>query len=151
MPEKQYVVFVLDGEYYGIDILSIQEITRYEAPTRIPNMPSYMQGIINLRGNIIPVINLGKRFSLGSSEITRESRIIVINLFDKKAGLLVDAVSQVTKINDGEIEPPQETTACCERKYIAGLAKKGDKIIILLEPAAVLEEGLEVKTGKIAV
>lgn len=150
MSEKQYVVFVLDGEYYGIDILNIQEITRYEAPTRIPNMPSYMQGIINLRGNIIPVINLGKRFSLGSSEVTRESRIIVVNLFDKKAGLLVDAVSRVAKINDGEIEPPQETTAGFERTYIAGLAKKGDKIIILLEPAAVLEEGLEVKTGKIA-
>jgi purine-binding chemotaxis protein CheW len=150
MSEKQYVVFVLDGEYYGIDILSIQEITRYEAPTRIPNMPSYMQGIINLRGNIIPVINLGKRFSLGSSEVTGESRIIVVNLFDKKAGLLVDAVSRVTKIGDGEIEPHQETTAGCEREYIAGLAKKGEKIIILLEPAAVLAEDREVKTGKIA-
>lgn len=108
MSEKQYVVFVLDGEYYGIDILNIQEITRYEAPTRIPNMPSYMQGIINLRGNIIPVINLRNRFNLRSSEITRESRIIVINLFDKKAGLLVDAVTQVTKIGDGQIEPPRK-------------------------------------------
>ncbi|NSW92297.1 MAG: purine-binding chemotaxis protein CheW [Firmicutes bacterium] len=150
MSEKQYVVFVLDGEYYGIDILNIQEITRYEAPTRIPNMPSYMQGIINLRGNIIPVINLRKRFSLGSSEVTGESRIIVVNLFERKAGLLVDAVTQVTKIGDGQIEPPQEITAGCERKYIAGLAKKGEKIIILLEPAAVLAEGQEVKTGKIA-
>jgi purine-binding chemotaxis protein CheW len=66
----------MDGEYYGIDILSIQEITRYEVPTRIPNMPSYMQGIINLRGNIIPVINLRKRFNLGSGEVTGESRLL---------------------------------------------------------------------------
>lgn len=151
MPEKQYVVFVLDGEHYGIDILSIQEITRYELPTRIPNIPSYMQGIINLRGNIIPVINLRKRFNLGSGEVTGESRIIVVNLFDKKAGLLVDAVSQATKIGDGEIEPPQETTAGCERKYIAGLAKKGEEIIILLNSHILLEEDREVKTVKAVV
>ena len=140
MSEKQYVVFVLEGEYYGIEILNIQEITRYEAPTRIPNMPSYIQGIINLRGNIIPVINLRKRFNLGDIEVTDESRIIIVNIFDKKAGLLVDTVSQVTKISDDEIEPPQEITANCERKYIAGLAKKEDKIIILLEPATILAE-----------
>lgn len=148
MPEKQYVVFALDGEHYGIDILSIQEITRYETPTKIPNMPSYMQGVINLRGNIIPIIDLRKKFNLVNSEVTGESRIIVLNLSDKKAGLLVDAVSQVTKIGDDQIEPPQMTTV--ERKYIAGLAKKGEEIIILLEPAAILTEDREVKPGKIA-
>lgn len=125
MAEKQYVVFVLGSEYYGLDILSIQEITRYEAPTRIPNMSSYMQGIINLRGNIIPVIDLRRKFNLGNSEVTGESRIIVLNLSEQKAGLLVDAVSQVTKIGDDQIEPPQMTTV--EHKYIAGLAKKEKK------------------------
>jgi len=96
MAEKQYVILSLAGEHYGIDILSIQEITRYEMPTQIPHMPEYMEGIINLRGEIIPVINLRKRFNLESSGVTDESRIIVVNLYDKKAGLLVDAVSQVT-------------------------------------------------------
>lgn len=149
MAEKQYVVFVLGSEYYGLDILSIQEITRYEAPTRIPNMSSYMQGIINLRGNIIPVIDLRRKFNLGNSEVTGESRILVLNLSEQKAGLLVDAVSQVTKIGDDQIEPPQMTTV--EHKYIAGLAKKGEEIIILLEPAAILAEEQEVKAGEIAV
>lgn len=150
MPEKQYVVFVVDGGYYGLDILSIQEITRYEEPTRIPNMPSYMQGIINLRGNIIPVISLRKKFNQDDSEITNESRIIVVNLLDKKAGFLVDAISGVTKISDSEIEVLQDITSGCERKYITGLAKKGGEIIILLEPAAMLAEDIEAKTGKIA-
>ena len=145
MSERQYVVFVLNGEYYGIDILSIQEITRYEAPTRIPDMPSYVQGVINLRGNIIPVINLRRKFKLGCSEISRENRIIVLNLFNKKTGLLVDSVARVTKIDDGEIESPHDTAIGCQREYIAGLAKKGDKIIVLLEPAALMVESREIR------
>jgi len=102
-------------------------------------MPSYMQGMINLRGNIIPVVNLRKRFNMKSSDITRESRIIVLNLFNKKTGLLVDAVSRVARINDDDIELPQETTAGRGHDYIAGLAKKGDKIIVLLKPSALME------------
>lgn len=95
--------------------------------------------MINLRGNIIPVVNLRKRFNMKSSDITRESRIIVLNLFNKKTGLLVDAVSRVARINDDDIELPQETTAGHGHDYIAGLAKKGDKIIVLLKPSALME------------
>lgn len=138
MPEKQYVIFVLDGEHYGIDISSILEITRYEVPTKIPNIPEYMEGIINLRESIIPIINLRKRFNLKKTDITGETRIIVISFQDRKTGLLVDAVYRVTKISDGEIEPPRETVAGKEPGYIAGIAKKEGGIILLLEPSAVL-------------
>lgn len=140
MSERQYVVFLLDGELYGIDILNVQEITRYEVPTRVPDMPSYIEGMINLRGNIIPLVNLRKKFNLDGKEATRESRIIVLNISDRKTGLLVDAVSRVTKINDEEVEFPQEITRGCERQYVAGLAKKGEKIIVILKPSALVEE-----------
>ena len=139
MAEKQYVVFGLDGAY-GIDILSIQEITRYEIPTRIPNMPEYMEGIINLRGSIVPVISLRRRFKREAGEITNESRIIIVDIGQKKIGFLVDSVSQVAMISEGDIEAPPEIVAGCDRKFIAGIGKTDKGMVILLEPHAVLSE-----------
>lgn len=138
MAEKQFVVFRLGDEYYGFDILSIQEITRYQKPTQIPNMPEYMEGIINLRGSIIPVISLRKKFNMQEEKITEESRFIVLNLSGQKIGVLVDAVSRVAKINEEEIEVYQETVSDYKARYIAGLAKKDDEIIILLDAGILL-------------
>lgn len=151
MSEKQYVVFSLAGEIYGINILDIQEITRYEKTTRIPNMSAFMDGIINLRGRVIPVVNLRKSFNLENGEITDESRIIVVSLYDKKAGFLVDEVSRVTKIAEDAIEVPQEISGNFHREIITGIAKKDGEVITLLEPAALLAAGKKENAGKGAV
>ncbi|WP_073089759.1 chemotaxis protein CheW [Thermosyntropha lipolytica] len=140
MAEKQFVVFKLGDEYYGFDILNIQEITRYQKPTLLPNMPDYMEGIINLRGNIIPVINLRKKFNMHEGQVTEESRIIVADVHQQKIGILVDAVSRVAKINEEEIEAYQETDLDYKARYISGLAKKENEIIILLNPYILIGE-----------
>lgn len=97
-------------------------------------MPDYIEGIINLRGNVIPVINLRKKFNLNEGQVTEESRIIVVDIHEQKIGILVDAVSRVAKVNEEEIEAYQEKTLNYKAKYVWGLAKKEDEILILLNP-----------------
>ncbi|SHH14165.1 purine-binding chemotaxis protein CheW [Thermosyntropha lipolytica DSM 11003] len=137
--DKQYVVFTVANQHLGLDIVNIQEITRYMAPTRMPEMPEYVEGIINLRGKIIPVINLRTFFNMEKEKVTAESRIIVVSIDDSQVGFLVDAVAQVTRINESEIEKAGEDSTYSS-EYIVGLAKQGEKIILLLDPARLLQD-----------
>lgn len=134
MSEKQYVVFKLGNEEYGLDIMSVQEIIVPIPLTKLPNTPPYFLGVFNLRGHIIPLIDLKKRFSLESSEQNEESRIIVIRL-DKPVGVLVDSIREVLMISSEEIESSQDISAGINREFITGIAKKEDRLIILVNLA----------------
>jgi len=134
MSEKQYVVFKLGNEEYGLDIMSVQEIIVPTPLTKLPNTPPYFLGVFNLRGHIIPLIDLKKRFSLESSEQNEESRIIVIRL-DKPVGILVDSIREVLMISNEEIESSQDISAGINREFITGIAKKEDRLIILVNLA----------------
>ncbi|NLM44583.1 MAG: chemotaxis protein CheW [Clostridiales bacterium] len=133
MAELQFVVFKLGKEEYGVNIMQVKEIVTYKEPTRVPNTPDFIEGIINLRGQIIPIVSLKKRFKISGESINDETRIIVMNVDSKQVGFIVDAASEVKTISEDDIENAPDIVAGIERKYITGIGKMGEKILILLD------------------
>ena len=131
MDERQTIVFMLEQQEYGIDILSVKEIIVPVHLTKLPNMPPYFEGVFNLRGNIIPLINLKRRFSIESTEANTEKRIIVIML-DKPVGVLVDSVHEVLMIGSDTIEKSADISTGIDSRFISGIAKMDERLIILL-------------------
>ena len=132
-PVIQLVGFRLDNEDYAIAITKIQEIILIKPITRIPQVPDYIEGLINLRGSVIPIVNLRKRFGLPPRELDDETRIIVVNVHDKTVGCIVDAVTQVMRINRDQIQPPPLGVLAVNHQYLAGLAKLDDRLMIILD------------------
>lgn len=132
MPEKQYVVFKLGDEEYGIDIMSVKEIGPYEESVRIPNTPEFIEGVVNYRGKVIPVINLAKRFNLEDKGVTSDTRVIVINLKGRQIGFVVDEASQTVRLNDEDVEPTPDVIASIDRRYITGVGKLDSKRLLII-------------------
>src|SRR5689334_6372532 len=132
-PVIQLVGFRLDNEDYAIAITKIQEIILMKPITRIPQVPDFIEGLINLRGSVIPVINLRKRFGLAPRELDDETRTIVVNVHDKTVGCIVDAVTQVMRISRDQIQPPPLGVLAVNHQYLAGLAKLDDRLMIILD------------------
>jgi purine-binding chemotaxis protein CheW len=140
MTENQFVVFVLGDEKYGVDILNVSTISEYLDITKVPDAPFYVEGIINLRGDIIPVINLKKRFNIPETKISEDTRIIIYSIDGVAMGFLVDEASQVLRIDESNIEPTPAILRGADREYISGVGKQDGKIIILLDFAKILSE-----------
>jgi purine-binding chemotaxis protein CheW len=136
----QLVSFVIEDEEFGIDILKVQEIIRPVEITRVPNAPRFVEGVINLRGRIIPVIDLRKRFGLPSRPRDKETRIVVVELVNKVVGFMMDAVKEVIRVERRVIEPPPELAIGIDAQYIKGVAKLEDRLLILLDLEEVLSE-----------
>jgi len=134
----QLVSFVIENEEFGIDILNVQEIIRPVAITRVPNAPIFVEGVINLRGRIIPVIDLRKRFGLAPREQDKDTRIVVVELEGKLMGFIMDAVREVIRVDRKVIEPPPDLAIGIDTHYISGVAKLEDRLLILLELEQVL-------------
>jgi purine-binding chemotaxis protein CheW len=145
--EKQYVIFKLGNEEYGVEIMNVKEISEFKESTKVPNTPYFVDGIINLRGEIIPIINLKKRFEVSDGEIDSDTRIIVININDRNVGFVVDEASQVLRIKDNDIDEAPEIVAGVDRQYITGVGKVGEKIIILLDLEKILTDEEKEKLG----
>jgi purine-binding chemotaxis protein CheW len=128
----QLVTFKLGDEEYAIDILKVQEINRMVEITSIPSAPEYVEGVINLRGKVIPVINLRKRFGLDIKEADAQSRIMVVDI-GVKVGIIVDSVSEVLRLSSDTVEPPPPMTTGNGSEYISGVGKLGDRLVILLD------------------
>ncbi|HZW81158.1 MAG TPA: chemotaxis protein CheW [Candidatus Deferrimicrobiaceae bacterium] len=128
----QLVGFHVGGEEFVIDILRVQEIIRTQQLTRVPNSPDCMEGVMNLRGKIIPVIGLRKRFGLEEAAPDKQNRIVVVEIQGAVLGFVVDAVSEVLRIPAGSVEPPPRISLV-EREYVAGVGKVGDRLLILLD------------------
>lgn len=131
--EFQVVVFNLGAEQFGVSISSVENIVKMQHITRMPQTPHFVEGVTNLRGKIIPVIDLRKRFNLTSEEITRDTRIIVYNVNNTEVGMVVDGVSEVLTIADIMIEPPPALVSSIDTSFITGIAKVDDRLIILLD------------------
>ena len=136
--ERQLVVFQLGAELYGVEISRVHEIIRLMAITRVPRAPSFVEGVINLRGKVIPVVDLRRRFGLPQAEHTRASRIVVVELGEHVVGIIVDAVSEVLRVNTATIEPPSPVVAGIDSEYLSGIAKVDEQLIILLDLDRVL-------------
>ncbi len=131
--EYQFVVFKLGNEEYGVPIIQVKEINRLTATTKVPRSPKFVEGIINLRGQIIPIIDLKKRFDLPLTEYTGEARIIVIQVGSHVFGAVVDSVSEVLRVSSASIEPAPQLVCSIDTKYITGVAKVRERLLILLD------------------
>lgn len=127
------VTFQLGREEYGVEIASVQEIIRATDITPVPGAPSHVRGVINLRGKIIPVVDLRRRFALAKEESGEDQRIIVVELGEKRIGMLVDSVSQVLKVPAGVVEEMPEEATSVDENFIKGVGKLENRLIIILD------------------
>lgn len=138
--EKQFIVFNLGEEEYGVEILQVQTIERMLPITRVPHAPEFVEGVANLRGSVVPIIDLRKRLGLESTEHTNESRIITVKVDEVMVGMVVDAASDVVKVPVSAIEPPPSVIGGVEANYLEGVAKLEDRLLILLKLSEVLKK-----------
>lgn len=132
--ELQLVVFKLAEEEYGFAINQVEEIIKMAEATRVPKAPKYISGIINLRGKVIPVINLKERFNLAQSALDDQNRIIVVEIQDYSVGIMVDCVTEVLRLSDTAVEPtPSVFSSNISDEYIKGVGKLNERLIILLD------------------
>lgn len=135
--EIQLVVFTLRmGEQvceYGVPITQVQEINRLTTPTKLPKAPAFVEGVINLRGKVIPVIDLKKRFDMETGEYTDNSRIIVVDVDGRTVGIIVDEVNEVLRIPLADVEPPPSFIEGVAVDYLKGVGKLGDRLLVLLD------------------
>jgi purine-binding chemotaxis protein CheW len=148
--DGKFLTFILGNEVYGIEILKAREIIGLMDITTVPQTPEYMKGVINLRGKVIPVIDLRLKFGMPEEEHTQETCVIVVEVNNTSLGIIVDSVSEVSDINGGEIEDAPSFGQGIDTSFIMALGKVKDKIIILLDIEAVLSsEELEM-VGELA-
>ncbi|MDR2123403.1 MAG: chemotaxis protein CheW [Desulfovibrio sp.] len=129
----QLVTFSIGEEEFGVDILKVQEIIRTMEITKVPRAEAFVEGVINLRGKVIPIIDLRRRFGLDSKVHDKHTRIIVIEINNMIVGFVVDSVSEVLRIPAGTVEPPPPVVAGVDSEYISGVGKLQDRLLILLD------------------
>jgi purine-binding chemotaxis protein CheW len=134
----QLVSFNIGGEEFGVDILQVQEIIRMLEVTRVPNAPEYVDGVINLRGRVIPIIDLRRRFGMPRKDHDKNTRIVVVELVGQVVGFVVDAVSEVLRIPRSVTEPPPSFVGGVREEYITAVGKLEDRLLILLDLEKVL-------------
>lgn len=135
----QFVEFKLGEEEYGVDILQVKTIERMMPITRVPKAPHYVEGVINLRGEIVPIIDLRRRLNLPSCEKTEKTRIIIISLEELTVGMIVDSATEVIQLTDDSIEPPPPITLSIDSSFIEGVGKIGEKLMIILNMTKILK------------
>lgn len=131
--QLQLVTFGIGSEEFAVDILSVQEINRMMALTRVPQSPPEVEGVINLRGKIIPVVDLRKRFGMSRAEKSDQSRIVVVEVHGRTIGFIVDRVNEVLRISSKIVEPAPNMVCSVDSDFIAGVGKLEDRLLILLD------------------
>jgi purine-binding chemotaxis protein CheW len=136
--EHQLVVFELANELYGIDIAVVESIIKVQAITQLPQTPDYIKGVTNLRGTVLPVIDLRIRFGLGVQKDTKQTRVIIVTMGNIKVGMMVDSVSEVLRVSDESIEPLPPMVNSANSVFLKGIVRLENRLIILLEVEKVL-------------
>lgn len=129
----EYLTFTLGKEEYGIDILKVQEIRGYEAVTRIANAPPFIKGVINLRGVIVPIVDLRIKFNLGEPSYDQFTVVIILNIGKRVVGIVVDGVSDVIQLNSDSLHPPPEFGSILDTRFILGLGTVDERMIIMVD------------------
>lgn len=137
MEEKQIVGFMLGEEEYAVDILSVNEILKMTPITRVPKANKFVKGVINLRGNVVPIINLRKKFKDEEKEVDDRTRIIILTIEDNRFGIIVDNVTEVIRIKKEDIEEPNLIDSV-DKKYVDGVGKYEGRLLILLKLEQIL-------------
>ena len=130
---QEYLTYTLGPEEYAIDILKVQEIRGYEPPTTIANAPSFLKGVINLRGTIVPIVDLRIKFNVGKADYTPFTVVIILNIASRVVGIVVDSVSDVTMLRQDQIHPAPEFSASVDTRYIKGLCTLDERMLIVVD------------------
>lgn len=130
---REFLTFTLGSEEYGVDILKVREIRGYDTVTRIPNTPDFIKGVINLRGTIVPVVDMRVKFRLGSAEFNEFTVMIILNIGGRVVGMVVDSVSDVMMLSDEQIQPPPDLGGVLETRFVQGLGTVDDRMLILVD------------------
>ncbi|MBV5331065.1 chemotaxis protein CheW [bacterium] len=130
---REYLTFRLDREEYGIDILKVQEIRGYESPTRIANAPHFIKGVVNLRGTIVPIVDMRLRFNCEQAQYDTFTVVIVLNLRQRIVGIVVDSVSDVMELAPENMRPAPDVDSVIGSESVIGLGSLGDRMLILLD------------------
>ncbi len=130
---RKYLTFRLDNEEYGIDILKVQEIRGYEAPTRITNAPDFIKGVVNLRGTIVPIVDMRLKFNCANAEYNSFTVVIILNLNHRVVGIVVDSVSDVMELPPESLRPSPDVDSIIDNSCITGLGSVGERMLILLD------------------
>ncbi len=130
---REYLTFRLDQEEYGIDILKVQEIRGYEPPTRIAHAPAFIKGVVNLRGTIIPIVDMRLKFNCSKAEYNSFTVVIILNLRNRVVGIVVDSVSDVMELSAESIRPAPDIESVIDNDCIMGLGSVGERMLILLD------------------
>ncbi len=146
-PQRQFLTFRLAGETYGVDILRVQEIRGWEPVTRIPNVPAHVRGVLNLRGSVVPVLDLRRRFDLPSQDLGKDTVVIVLRIQGEKTtrsiGVVVDAVSDVLDTDANALQPAPDFGARIDAQCISGLVSDGDTMVMLVDVDRMLNDAPE--------
>jgi purine-binding chemotaxis protein CheW len=134
----EYLTFRLGEEEYGIDILRVQEIRSYETPTRIANTPDFLRGVVNLRGVIVPIVDLRLKLACASAEFNPFTVVIVLNVKGRVIGAVVDAVSDVCELGGDQIKPAPTLNTAVDMSFITGIANVGERMLILMDIEALM-------------
>jgi purine-binding chemotaxis protein CheW len=130
---REYLTFRLDQEEYGIDILKVQEIRGYEPPTRVANAPSFIKGVVNLRGTIVPIVDMRLKFNCSKAEYNSFTVVIILNLRNRIVGIVVDSVSDVMELQPESIKVAPDIDSVIDSSAVLGLGSLGDRMLILLD------------------
>ena len=130
---REYLTFRLDQEEYGIDILKVQEIRGYEPPTRIANAPRFIKGVVNLRGTIVPIVDMRLKFNCAQARYDSFTVVIILNLHSRVVGIVVDSVSDVMELSAESIRPAPDIESVIDNDCIMGLGSVGERMLILLD------------------
>ena len=149
--ENQLVVFDLAREHYGVDIAAVEGIIKMQAITVVPQAPAFVEGVTNLRGKVLPVVDLRRRFGLPAADATKETRIVVVEMNGVTVGIVVDGVSEVLRVEPEAIEPPSPIVTTIDSAFIRGIAKVDQRLIILLDLAKILSLGEQANLARLPV
>ena len=133
MDRQEFLTFTLGSEEYGIEILKVQEIRSYEQVTKIANAPEFIKGVVNLRGTIVPIVDMRIKFSLGTADYTQFTVVIILNVAGRVVGMVVDSVSDVIALNGEQIRPAPDFSSSFDVKYITGLGTVDQRMLILVD------------------
>jgi purine-binding chemotaxis protein CheW len=136
--EQQLVIFEMGEEHFGVDIATVESIIKMQSLTRVPHSPSFVEGVTNLRGVVVPVIDLRRRFGMTEVKHTRETRIVITNLDGVKVGMVVDSVSEVLTVSSDIIDPTPPMVSSVEAEFVSGIARFEDHLVVLLDLEKVL-------------
>ncbi|MEK8034507.1 chemotaxis protein CheW [Ideonella sp. DXS29W] len=134
----EYLTFRLGGEEYGIDILRVQEIRSYEQPTRIANSPNFLKGVVNLRGVIVPIIDLRVKLGCNTADFNAFTVVIVLNIMGRVVGAVVDSVSDVLELSTDQVKPAPGMNSQVDMSFITGIANVGERMLILMDITALM-------------